>query len=118
MKSLNQAVIQRALDKDIEVLKAASLVTKTRPTRGWLHTVRNALGLTQRVVGTKAGIKQQAFRQWEMREVKGSITLGSLKRAATAMDCDLVYFLVPKPVVATSFTDLAGRSEKEVTVGE
>ena len=113
MKLIKQEVIAQGLDKDIEALQVAAKLTKSRPTRGWLRAVRAAIGLSQKAVAEKAGIKQQAVVQWENREAKGTITLESLERAATAMDCDLVYYLVPRSGVAGSFAELAKRHDPD-----
>ena len=113
MKLIKQEVLTRGLDKDIQALRAAATVARSRPTRGWLRAVRDALGLAQAAVAAKAGIKQQAVVQWESREAKGTITLESLERAATAMDCDLVYYLVPKSGLAGSFAELAKRHDPD-----
>ncbi len=88
-------------------LLAAYRATAERPVRGWLRAVREGVGLSQREVATKAGVKQQAVVQWEDREAKRAITIGSLERAANAMNCELVYFLVPRPTMASSFAEIA-----------
>ncbi len=77
------------------------------PSKGWLRAVRDAIGLNQRAMAAKMAIRQQTYHQIEKREEKGEITLSSLRRAAEALDCELVYFLVPKKVVAETFTALA-----------
>lgn len=81
------------------------------PARGWLRAVREGTGLTQAEVARKAAMKRQSFAQFEAAECKGAITLGSLKRAAEAMDCELVYFIVPRPSVAPSYAALADRDD-------
>jgi transcriptional regulator with XRE-family HTH domain len=69
--------------------------------------VREAIGLTQADVAHKAGVKRQSYAQFEGAEERGSITIGSLRRAADAMDCELVYFLAPREAVARTFAGLA-----------
>ena len=49
---------------------------------------------------------KQAYAQFERGETKGTLSLGSLQRAAEAMQCDLVYYLVPR---ARSLGELATR---------
>lgn len=43
----------------------------------------------------------------ENTEAREGISLATLRRAADALDCELVYFLVPRELVAETFTDLA-----------
>jgi predicted DNA-binding mobile mystery protein A len=77
------------------------------PARGWLRAVREAVGLTQLDVASKAGIKRQSYAQFENSEERGSISIGSLRRAAEAMDCELVYYVLPRGSVAGSYAGLA-----------
>jgi predicted DNA-binding mobile mystery protein A len=77
------------------------------PARGWLRAVREAVGLTQGRVADRAAVKRQSYSQFEAAEERGSISVGSLRRAAEAMDCDLVYFLVPREAVARTYAGLA-----------
>jgi predicted DNA-binding mobile mystery protein A len=67
-----------------------------RPQRGWLRANREALGLTLESVGTKLGQSRRRIQEFEKAEAQDRITLHSLRRVAAAMDCDLVYAIVPK----------------------
>jgi len=42
------------------------------------------------------GISRQSLEALEIREVDGSAAMEALRRAADALDCDLVYALVPR----------------------
>lgn len=44
----------------------------------------------------RLGLTRQAIAQMERSEADGSIRLETLRRAAEALDCELVYALVPK----------------------
>jgi predicted DNA-binding mobile mystery protein A len=85
---------------------AAAQKPATRPAGGWLRAVRQALGLAQADVAKKTGVTKQAYAQFEQGETKATLSLGNLQRAAEAMECDLVYYLVPR---ARSFGELATR---------
>ena len=43
------------------------------------------------------GVTQPTVQRLELSEAEGAIQLKSLRRAAEALDCDLVYALVPAP---------------------
>ena len=101
-----RAIILDGLEERIGVLNAAR-APADRPAKGWLRAVREAIGLTQGQVAAKVGVKRQSFAQFEAAEEHGSISLGSLRRAAAAMECELVYFIVPKGPVDRTFRDLA-----------
>ena len=68
----------------------------TPPYRGWIRAVREALGLTTTQLAVRMGVKQPTLVAFEQAEAKGSIQLATLRRAAEALDCTLVYALVPK----------------------
>jgi predicted DNA-binding mobile mystery protein A len=44
----------------------------------------------------RLGLTQQAVNDLEQREKRGTITLETLQRAAEALECDLVYAIVPR----------------------
>lgn len=77
------------------------------PARGWLRAVREAMGLTQGRVAARAAVKRQSYAQFEAAEERGAISIASMRRAAEAMDCELVYFIVPRETVAGTFAGLA-----------
>lgn len=69
--------------------------------------MREAVGLTQAEVAERAGVKRQSYAEFENAEKRGSITLSSLRRAAEAMDCELVYYVAPREAVARTYAGLA-----------
>jgi predicted DNA-binding mobile mystery protein A len=71
-------------------------LVRTRPSGGWLRAIRQALGMTTRQLAKSAGVSQAAVSETERTEARGDITLATLQRYATALDCDLVYALVPR----------------------
>lgn len=71
-------------------------VTQYRPpVRGWIRAVRAALGITTEQLARRLGVKQPSVVALEQSEAKGTIELASLRRVADALDCTLVYALVP-----------------------
>lgn len=67
-----------------------------RPAKGWVRALRDALGMTAAHLGHRIGVSQAQVTQFEQGEVDGSITLRSLRNVAEAMECELVYVLVPR----------------------
>ena len=96
------------LDQRLSFLEG-HLEQLSRPPEGWLRSVRNGLGVSQREAAASAGVTQQAFDQFESGELRNSITLERLQNAAAALGCELVYFLKPKSGGAGSFATLAER---------
>jgi hypothetical protein len=64
------------------------------------------MGLTQGEVASKMAVRRQSLAHFEVAEEQGSISLSSLHRAAAAMDCELVYFIVPRGSADRTFSDL------------
>ncbi len=68
----------------------------TRPQRGWLRAIREALGIPQQEVATAAKVRRESLIGFEKAEADDRITLRNLRRVADAMGCELVYAVVPK----------------------
>ena len=73
-----------------------------RPARGWISAVRHAIGMSSLQLAERLGITRSSLHKLEEREVDGGATLDILQRAANALDCDLVYALVPRAGSLTS----------------
>jgi predicted DNA-binding mobile mystery protein A len=72
------------------------------PPNGWIKAIRNALGMTAEQMGRRIGMSQQSVTEFEKSEKAGTIKLLTLRKAAEALDCTLVYALVPnKPLSDT-----------------
>lgn len=65
------------------------------PPKGWLRAVRDALGMTGVQFARRLGVSPQSVDALETSEAAGSVKLDTLRRAAEALDCTLVYALVP-----------------------
>ena len=77
------------------------------PVRGWTKAIREALGMTTPQLAKRLGIKQPSVVALEQSEVKGTIELATLRRAAEALGCTLVYALVPNQPLETIVRDRA-----------
>lgn len=77
-----------------------------RPHKGWVRAIREAIGLSSSDLAAKMGASRQLIIQQEHAESRDRITLKSLRALALALDCDLVYALVPRggslPALAAS----------------
>jgi predicted DNA-binding mobile mystery protein A len=85
---------RRRLDRRLERLRP--LAKEPRPHRGWVRAIRNALGMGGPELAARMGVSQSAIAQLEASEADGTARLESLQRAAAALNCDLVYFLIPR----------------------
>jgi predicted DNA-binding mobile mystery protein A len=77
------------------------------PVRGWIKGIREALGMTTAQLANRLGVKQPSVVAIEQSEAKGAIELATLRRAAEALDCTLVYALVPNKPLETTIRERA-----------
>ncbi len=71
------------------------------PTKGWIRAIRTGLGMTAAQLARRLGVTQPTVADLERSEDAETIQLASLRRAAEAMGCTLIYALVPsKPLEA------------------
>jgi predicted DNA-binding mobile mystery protein A len=89
----NLELQRRQLDRSLAQWKDIEF---NPPTKGWLHAIRSALGMPLSAAAKRLGKTPEGVLMQEKREANGSITLKSLREAAQALDCTLVYALVPK----------------------
>ena len=94
MRPKERAVARRQLDKRLNSLRDSK--SFMRPSRGWIKAIREALGMTTTQLAKRLGVVQSRAVAIEQAEAKGTITLNSLEKAANALDCRLVYTLVPR----------------------
>ena len=110
MRAQDRVTARRQLDKRLKLLRNKDLFA--RPPRGWIKAIRESLGMTTRQLAKRIGIVQSRAVEIENAEVKGSITLNSLERAARALDCELVYVLMPRKPLETMVEERATRIAK------
>jgi predicted DNA-binding mobile mystery protein A len=84
------------------------------PRVGWVRAVRQALGMSAADLAQRMGVTSGAVLDLERAEVVGGVTLDRLGRAAEAMDCELVYALVPR----TSLSDAVERQARSRIAAE
>lgn len=94
MRPEDRETARRHLDKRLSTAFNADALA--RPPRGWVKAIREALGMTTAQLAKRLGVSQPRVIGIEQAEAKGAITLHSLERAAHALDCRLVYALVPR----------------------
>ena len=94
MRPEDRSTARRQLDKRLSSMQNMELFM--RPPRGWLKAIREALGMTTVQLGRRLGVVQSRVVAIEQAEAKGTITLNSLEKAAQALDCRLVYALMPR----------------------
>ena len=84
----------RQLERALQPFVAAK--DSSRPQKGWIRAIREATGATVREIAERLHKAPSLVIALEKSEAEYRITLGSLREAADALGCQLVYALVPK----------------------
>jgi predicted DNA-binding mobile mystery protein A len=94
-KSKQSSLARLRIDERLFPFREPSL-RQPPPKLGWLRTIRKSLGMTRQQFGRLLGVGQASVADIETSEREGKIQLSTLRRAATALDCEFVYALVPR----------------------
>jgi len=84
----------KQLERALEPFSAAK--SSLRPQKGWLRAIREATGISLREMATRLKKTPTLAAKLEKSEGEYRITLASLRDAADALGCQLVYALVPR----------------------
>ena len=99
--------LQARRELDRKFTKADLGPLRTRPRSGWIRTIRVALGMSQRTLADRLGVRPPSVTKLEKSEADGRITIGKLEEVARALDCTLVYALVPNSTLQETVTQQA-----------
>lgn len=94
MATKNYKLIREQLDQTLKRFKV--LQAMDMPQRGWLRAIRDALGMNGRQFARRMGVSPARVSKLESDEIAGAVTLKTMRKAAEALDCTLVYTLVPR----------------------
>ena len=66
------------------------------PRAGWVKTLRMALSMSAEQLANRLGLSRSRITQLEHAEIHDAVTLRTLRETANAMECELVYAIIPK----------------------
>ncbi len=93
---LNKKALLNQRELIEERVKTWATVSRDKvPPSGWIKAIRESLGMTARQLGDRMGVDHTGILRMEERESNGKITIEMIERAAHAMNCKLVYAIVP-----------------------
>jgi len=87
---------------DQRLAQLGSVEQYRTPSRGWIRAIREALGMSTAQLAKRLGVRQPSVVGLERSEEKGTIEVATLRRVAEALDCTLVYALVPNQPLETT----------------
>jgi predicted DNA-binding mobile mystery protein A len=93
MKNESRLRARQRLDERLLPLKPEDRFVP--PPKGWVRAIREALGMSGVQLAKRLHTKPQNIEALEKSEASGTIQLDTLRRAAEALDCRVVYALVP-----------------------
>jgi predicted DNA-binding mobile mystery protein A len=101
---------RRRLDQKLDLIRPTERFAQ--PPKGWIRAIRDALGMSLRQLGDRLGMAAPSVHNIEESEANGTIQLKTLRRVAEALDCVVVYALVPK----ATLTDMVDRRAREIAL--
>ena len=87
---MEQRRLARLIDKTSQQLVAVPV-----PEKGWIASVRRALGMSAEQVALRKGVSRNAVYQAERSEKEGAVSLKQMDQLAKAMGGRFVYAIVP-----------------------
>ena len=92
---------------DLVLTKLREVRPPTRPGSGWVKAIRESLGMSASALARKLGVTPASITKLEKAEADEKITLASLRKLASALDCELYYTLVPRKSLEEILEDRA-----------
>lgn len=111
----NKALVKtqrKSLDEKLRDFERCRV--QPRPKSGWVRAIREALGMTTSQLAARMNIQQSGITLLEQREAEKKVTLETLERAAQAMNCELVYAIVPKESLEKVVAEQAAKAAKGI----
>ncbi|MBK9352203.1 MAG: mobile mystery protein A [Sulfuritalea sp.] len=105
MKSNFSELQLRQLDASLNRWRSADL--PPRPPSGWVKAIRESLGMAAAHLAARLGVTTSTVTRLETSEADDTISLGTLRRAAEALGCELRYALIPKQSLADTLESRA-----------
>lgn len=87
------------------------------PPKGWVRAIRDGLSMSRRQLANRLGLSTSRIQRLEADEVSGAVTVKTLRRTAEALDCVLVYAMIPKESLEATVNSQAREKAKQYVQG-
>ena len=94
----NSVLYRRQISEKLEVLRHFRDKMPIYTGR-WIEVIRQALGMTQAQLARRLGIQPQSLHNLEKNELSQSISVGSLKKVANALHCQIYIAFIPEKAI-------------------
>jgi predicted DNA-binding mobile mystery protein A len=92
---MNDKDVLRLKQMDEALQPFRAVVNTPPPRRGWVRAIQEALGISNRQLAKRLKLKPQTIEDMQEYEAKETIKIQTLRKLAGALNCRLVYALVP-----------------------
>lgn len=111
---VDRRLARRVLDERLRTVRSVHSAL-TVPRGGWIKAIRESLGMTAEELASRLGVADSTVIRLESSETRRTVQLDTLMRAASALDCEVVYALVPHHTLEEAFQSQAERqAERQV----
>lgn len=93
MRNAERDLARKKLDKELRFYRLAA--RQLNCTQDLLRAVRHVLGVPLAEVARGLGVNRSVILRLEQSEGRGTISLNSMERVASAMGCKFIYAIVP-----------------------
>ncbi|MGP8174295.1 MAG: hypothetical protein ACLP7O_07075 [Terracidiphilus sp.] len=93
MRNAERDLARKRLDKELRFYRLAA--RQLNCTQDLLRAVRHVLGVPLAEVARGLGVNRSVILRLEQSEGRGTISLNSMERVASAMGCKFIYAIVP-----------------------
>lgn len=111
MSTKMAALRRRQLDAFFTKLKGNNLA---KPKKGWVREIREALGMRMSDLADRLETIKQRVERIEKDELSGKVTMRTMQKTAEAMDCEFVYFFVPRGSLQKAIEKQAEKKAQEI----
>ena len=106
MRNKKKLLIEQ-LDQRLKPFQKTGMVMV--PDKGWINNIRISLNMTMAQLGDKLGMTRQGVKKIEDSEVRGSISINSLKEIGKILNLKFVYGFVPNAGTIDNLVELKAR---------
>ena len=112
MNSMNSVYDRARKRLDERLMAFKQIRQENRPPKGWIRAIRDALGMSGPQLARRLDVTAQTIERIEKSEAADTIQLRTLRRAAEALDCTLVYAFIPN----TSLEAMVNTRAREIAL--
>ena len=112
MEANKHKLMVTQMDKKLTAF--TSIANVITPIKGWIHSIRKALKMSEKQLAKRMGISQPALHLLESREKEKTISLKKMEEIGNALDLRFVYGFAPKTSLSQMIEEKARLAAKKI----